>query len=317
MLSAMTRRTAIGLAVGLVQLACMSPIDHREPAEPAAESEAKLREFDEEDRTGSASDLRYTFELIGADEADEIWSKRVDDVDCGHFDLYGWVRNGRTEQHRFSRRGSPERALYEWHLCFRIGDRTYRGWRGFDPGKGSQIELACRVDAREPPPDTYVCKTTQLEVSPENYGDVAYACREGEICRRFESESDYLAWKALPILTREEKIAATVALIRHELAREGFFGDETYVRMGEEDLPRDVAKSLSKPGHRFHPASEQGGEHGMWMSVANFLRKPDGTMQIDYGYYCGALCAGDSTAILKKNAAGEWEVVSTVVHWVS
>jgi len=261
--------------------------------------------------------------VIGAgdDRGELFWSNRADDVDCAGWNSFGWVnRDGPPRIQNFSQRASPQRALYEWHLCFRLGGRTYRGWRGYDPGPGSRIDLECRIDARQPPPDTYVCRRTKLDVSPEGYGDAAYACREGEICRRFESESEYRAWKALPILTQEEKIAVTVALIRHEIAQSSFLGVnemEYYVQVGDGDLPREIADSLSDRGHRFHPASEQPDRRGASMSVSNFLRRSDGTMQVDYGIYCGALCGSGSTVILKKNAAGQWQVVSAVENWVS
>lgn len=308
---AMKRRTALCLVAGLLQVACASP--------PVTDDETgpKLREY------GEPGDpvITYSFEIVGADVHDVrfVTSTWMDDVDCKQGPVAVAWSPGEI---RPTRGASPKRALYELHLCFEIGERTYRGWRGFDPGRGSRIELACRVDAREPPPETYACKTTKLEVNPENYGEGAYACRGAEPCRRFESEPEYLGWKALPILTREEILAATAALIRHEFASAAqpswlSSSEDYYVSVAGQDLPRDLAASLSRRGYRFHPASEQADHEGTSMNVGKFLRRPDGTMQVDYSYYCGPLCASGNTAILKKNAAGEWEVVSTQQHWVS
>ena len=75
--------------------------------------------------------------------------------------------------------------------------------------------------------------------------------------------------------------------------------------------------STKQTGPPYGAASEQRDKEGVSMTFGNFLRKSDGTMQVDYGYYCGPLCAGSYTAILKKNASGDWEVQSVETNWVS
>ncbi|WP_308365559.1 MULTISPECIES: hypothetical protein [unclassified Microbulbifer] len=46
----------------------------------------------------------------------------------------------------FSRKGSPNIALYEWHLCFIKDGVVYRGWRGFDPGPNTVLKVKLYFD---------------------------------------------------------------------------------------------------------------------------------------------------------------------------
>jgi hypothetical protein len=46
------------------------------------------------------------------------------------------------------------------------------------------------------------------------------------------------------------------------------------------------------------------------------LRRPDGNYDVTYVYYCGRLCAGSTTLVMSRDAAG-WHIVSRLTNWVS
>ena len=307
------------VSVGFIALLILSStVKAQEISSEDRSEEPKLLEYDSSDMD---PDVKYSFEVSGALSNDIVrrWSNRVDDVDCEHPTVTS--QGGRSPTVTdLSERGSPQRALYEWHLCFVIDGQTYRGWRGFDPGHGSLVELECQIEANTPPNDTYACETVDLTLNPENYGEAAYSCRRGEPCRRFESYRDFAAWKRLPEFTTEDALEAAVALIRHELEHESYLSAnpmDYFVKIGEEDLPAEIAASLAMDKIRFFPASAQGEDRGMSMTIGGFSRKSDGAVEVDYSFYCGPLCASSHTAVMKKNFLGKWKVISTEMHWIS
>lgn len=87
------------------------------------------------------------------------------------------------------------------------------------------------------------------------------------------------------------------------------------------DLSSDVAARLKQDGIETYPGSfwKEGAENGsmsMHFSIGLPVRRPDGNYDVSYGYYCGSLCAGWYTAVMKHDARG-WHVVSTVMNAVS
>jgi hypothetical protein len=87
------------------------------------------------------------------------------------------------------------------------------------------------------------------------------------------------------------------------------------------DLSPDIVASLKRDGIETYPGSawKQGsGNVGLdtRFSVGLPVRRSDGNYDVPYGYYCGPLCAGWFTAVMKHDAAG-WHVVSTVMNAIS
>lgn len=87
------------------------------------------------------------------------------------------------------------------------------------------------------------------------------------------------------------------------------------------DLSPDVVASLERDGIHTYPSSawKPGGVSGgmnMRFSIGLPIRRPDGDYDVSYGYYCGDLCAGWYTAVMRRDEAG-WHVVSTVMNAIS
>jgi len=87
------------------------------------------------------------------------------------------------------------------------------------------------------------------------------------------------------------------------------------------DLSPDIMASLKRDGIETYPRSawKQGSGNVNFdtqFSVGLPVRRSDGNYDVPYGYYCGPLCAGWFTAIMKHDAAG-WHVVSTVMNAIS
>jgi hypothetical protein len=87
------------------------------------------------------------------------------------------------------------------------------------------------------------------------------------------------------------------------------------------DLSPEIMASLKRDGIETYPggAWKQGGasvSFDLQFSVGLPVRRSDGNYDVPYGYYCGPLCAGWFTAVMKHDAAG-WHVVSTVMNAIS
>lgn len=90
---------------------------------------------------------------------------------------------------------------------------------------------------------------------------------------------------------------------------------------GSVDLSPEIVASLKRDGIETYPraAWKQGSGNVSFdrqFSVGLPVRRPDGNYDVPYGYYCGPLCAGWFTAVMKHDAAG-WHVVSTVMNAIS
>lgn len=122
-------------------------------------------------------------------------SNRTDDTQC-----HGGSINSQklsadkkiTKEFDFSRQGSPAVALYEWHLCFDIDNKTYKGWRGFDPGNNTQLVVDCNIDIEDlkRPSDLYLCETQTVSVNKDNHNEYAQFCVR-ESCKSFETKEQY------------------------------------------------------------------------------------------------------------------------------
>ena len=126
------------------------------------------------------------------------FSNIADDVFCKHARRWGVinVKRGTPDEStfNFSQKGSPNVALYEWHLCFEYRGVTYRGWRGFDPGVESKLSVECTINVEQLKArrtELYFCQTAKVGHDQHLYSEYAQYCWSEDKCKRFETERDY------------------------------------------------------------------------------------------------------------------------------
>jgi hypothetical protein len=288
-----------------------------EPDAPQASSES-LSKYDVEDQSTT---LAFVLEVTGADLSDVkgYLSNRTDDTTCDHALVY-MPGLRRISSHSLSRLGAPERALYEWHLCFEIDGKRYLGWRGFDPGPSSRIELACKVEGLDPPSERYACEVAELFINPEIYATYAHSCSQVEgKCRAFETKSSYIRWKQQPELTKVDRLEIAAAILRQQLSDDSYLHAnpmDYYVTVEGEDLPESFLAPFSTSAIKVFPDSMKGQRHGMSMSIGSFFRMYDGRVKVSLTYYCGPLCASGHTIIVERRKE-DWHVVSSEMNWIS
>lgn len=165
---------------------------------PTVKEEPELLHYD----TGGFTEDLQTL-VIESDSSEPVsiefyTSNTVDDTLCTKTYTYSSFTiepNQQKVRHlNFSRKGSPSRALYEWHVCFEIDGKRFRGWRGFDPGPGASLEISCDLDSQQISvgnTDVYLCHAVKVTHNDKNYADFGQHCWRDDVCRRFEGESDY------------------------------------------------------------------------------------------------------------------------------
>lgn len=126
---------------------------------------------------------------------------------------------------------------------------------------------------------------------------------------------------------------AMAALIRYQAtAKDGYLRANhmpVYVSLSWPDdrRPLDLSKEAIAqladlgltlfPGSAAPASAKNAASIGfMRMSVNLPLRRKDGDYDVDYGYYCGMLCASWHTAVLHRDAKG-WHVVSSHMNAIS
>lgn len=90
---------------------------------------------------------------------------------------------------------------------------------------------------------------------------------------------------------------------------------------GLADLSPEVMARLRQDGIDTHPAGAWKQNEGhvpmdTRLSIGLPVPRADGNYDVSFGYYCGTLCAGWYTAVMKWDGSG-WHVVSTVMTAVS
>jgi hypothetical protein len=123
----------------------------------------------------------------------------------------------------------------------------------------------------------------------------------------------------------DDTVAAAQALLRWQVSEHKIAASAThyYVSVDQHDLPPEIAAALKDTGIDFLPGSAYKAaapmphvSHDWIISIGKAKRQPNGDYQIDWGYYCGTLCASGNTAILHRDASG-WHVAESQMHWVS
>lgn len=118
---------------------------------------------------------------------------------------------------------------------------------------------------------------------------------------------------------------AAEALIRWHVSTQKIRAGEArfYVSVDGHDLPREAIAALKDTGIDFRPTNsfkpENPTQHvgADWrITIGPLVRRDDGDYEVQWGYYCGSLCAARSTAIVRHESSG-WRVVSSAWQWIS
>lgn len=122
-----------------------------------------------------------------------------------------------------------------------------------------------------------------------------------------------------------------VALVRYQAtAKDGYVRANRmplYVSMSwpdsglQRDLSADAIRQLVDTGLRLFPGSAWPSgkapmQQRMRMNVGLPMRRPDGDYDVQYGFWCGDLCASWHTAVLRHDARG-WHVLSSNMEAIS
>lgn len=224
----------------------------------------------------------------------------------------------------FSRQGSPSRALYEWHICLVIDGVTYRAWRGFDPGPGTELEVSCFVDEaqiRQRDTTRYLCGTQRVTQNPGNHAEYAFQCWTEDSCKGFDTKTDYEGWVALNPLSREEVLEIVKAVLDDQLSKNSYISAnpmDYYLDIDGEDPPPDFLERFSSGQTSFHPASDFDSHEGlrMRMSIGAFERTEKGLAEGRFSTYCGPECASWHSVIVEK-VEGIWRVKAVELNAIS
>ncbi len=261
-------------------------------------------------------------------------SKMAGDVDCERAISFSRfflnLGQGRKRELNFSRQGSPSRGLYEWHICFVIDGVTYRGWRGYDPGPGTELEINCfidkvQIDARDR--SLYLCRTIKLTQNAANHGEYSIECQAPGVCRSFESEAEAVKWVNAGSLSPDELLEIAAAILKYQILLETNNAGPLvnyYLAIEGQDPPAAFLEGLSNPKQRFHPGSgfdaaikaKKGGFAGMHLAIGGFALNAPGLAEGKFNTYCGPLCASGSTVTMEK-IEGVWTVIEIVGDWIS
>ena len=121
-----------------------------------------------------------------------------DDTLCKKASQYGFATIDRNTPYvdyfGFTQKGSPNIALYEWHLCFEHNGVMYKGWRGFDPGPDGELRVECVIDEvqlERKEPMVYMCNVMELLHNEKLFSEYAEYCWSKDVCKRFETEEEY------------------------------------------------------------------------------------------------------------------------------
>jgi hypothetical protein len=124
----------------------------------------------------------------------------------------------------------------------------------------------------------------------------------------------------------DNESAVAEALIRWHIATQKLERNPAvrlYVSVDGQDLSAQAIQDLRDTGLEFLPQadfkpSDPGAHVGTnWrLHIGKMLLRTDGDYEVNWGYYCGTLCAANSTAIVHHDGSG-WHVVKSQLHWVS
>ena len=225
----------------------------------------------------------------------------------------------------FHRQIDPGIALYEWHVCFVIGQTVYRAWRGYDPGPGSWLGVDRLIDrALLQAKDTtkYLCGATEVGFNPDDYSEYAAYCAEGE-CHRFEIREQYEPWWSLgnPLTVEEQNQLAEDAL-KYALTHDTYLSANAkdfpfYLTVRGRDPSPEFLARVSAVGIVFTRGSEMAplprdviivtGRRNMHVYIGEFEIVEPGVARAGLGASCAGLC-GSSSVVTARKQNDHWEI---------
>ena len=216
----------------------------------------------------------------------------------------------------FGRQWKPGQAVYEWHVCFLIGDTVYRAWRGYDPGPGATLNIHCTISTerlREHDTDRYLCPNADVAVDPDNYSEYAAHCSDNA-CLHFKSKADYDSWRRFNPLSVSEQDQIAQAVLLYSATHPTYLGQNAadyslYLSVRGHDPSEAFLKPFAGTKFHFLPGSQYQSGHGMRVSVGIFNATSPDNAKGGLGAYCGPICAGSEAYIMKKTGA-VWKVES-------
>lgn len=196
---------------------------------------------------------------------------------------------------------------------------NYIGWRGYDPGPGSKLSVACRIEIGKTPNDIYACTVEELTIDRRNYSEHRISCDVEGLCRTFDTSADYTTWKKTP-LTPADRIAIGLAILNHELNTGSSYMRSNlmdyFVSIDGKDIMPPMVSAFGKTPVRLLAGSKFSEGKGMRLSIGGFQRGFDGSVKASFSYYCGDLCASAHEAMLVQSR-GKWTVVHSEMLWIS
>lgn len=266
--------------------------------------------------------IRANFPIVGGAF---LQSNATDDIDCEHGHALSSLSLASSEEKErsltFSRKGSPSRALYEWHFCFRIDGVVYRAWRGFDPGPGTELEISCFVDEariRAKDRERYLCRTDRITQNPANHGEYAVHCWGEGLCKGFETKDAHDNWRALNPMSQQEQLKIAAVILEYifsSLSAQEIAAYDFYLDVSGKYPPREFLEDFMLKGMRIYAWSDYPSDEDvssgfkMRLSISWFEQTRDGVASGQLFSYCGFLCAHDQAVEVEK-VDGQWRVKS-------
>jgi hypothetical protein len=119
-------------------------------------------------------------------------------------------------------------------------------------------------------------------------------------------------------LSDADRLAIAAALIRHDLEHASYLRSNrtrVFVSIDGNDPPEAWLRSLPD-AVPFSAGTEFELGKGMRMSIGGFHPMSDGTVHVEYGFFCGELCEGSQTAWVERRG-DRWHVIRTQLNSVS
>jgi hypothetical protein len=266
-------------------------------------------------QTDSASpiDIRYRM------------SRTPDDFDCEkaqgtELTLLDNFSVAADKPHRFDlafgRQWKPGQAVYEWHVCFLIGEKVYRAWRGYDPGPGATLNIHCTIrteQLREHSADRYLCPNADVTTNPDNYSEYAAHCSDNG-CLHFKNKSDYDSWHRFNPLPESEQDQIAKAVLLYSATHPTYLGQnatdfDLYLSVRGHDPSEVFLKTFAGTKLHFLRGSQYQAGHGMRVSIGTFVATSLDNANGGMAAYCGPICAGSEAYTMKKTG-NVWNVQS-------
>ena len=252
-------------------------------------------------------------------------SRTPDDFDCEkaqgtELTLIDHFSVAADRPHRFDlafgRQWRPGQAVYEWHVCFLIGETVYRAWRGYDPGPGATLNIHCVINTgqlKEHDTDRYLCPDSDVALNPANYSEYAAHCTD-EGCLQFKSKTDYDNWRRFNPLPEGEEDQIAQAVLLYSTTHPTYLGQnaggfDLYLSVRGHDPSQTFLRVFSRTNLRFLPGSRYQAGHGMSVYLGTFAATTADSANGAVKAYCGPTCAGTEAYTMRKTG-GVWRVES-------